>query len=128
MSKQRNPGQKKTGIAHFFAAAAYSAAGFKYMLGETPFRHEIFAGAIVIVLLLFAGAAPLHVIVTLCLAIITLAIEAINSAIELVVDRTSPEISEYAKNAKNLGSFAVLCMLCATGIFAAYALWQALAD
>lgn len=127
MGKKKYSAAKKTGIGHFLAAYGYSIAGFKYMLSETPFRQELIAGVVIIVLLLLAGAAPLHIVLTLCFALITLGAEAINSAIELIVDRTSPEFSDYAKNAKDAGSFAVLCMLLATGVSAAYALWQALA-
>lgn len=133
MSKEKKPKtapkapiEKKTGIAHFFAAAQYSWAGFKFMLGEVPFRHELFALAIIMIILFYVGATPLIILITLCLAITTLAIEAINSAIELIVDRTSPEISEYAKNAKDVGSFAVCAMMIATGCAATYGLYNAI--
>ena len=46
--------------------------------------------------------------------------EAINTAIEELVDRISPEISTVGRNAKDLGSFAVFCLLLANGLYAAY--------
>jgi diacylglycerol kinase (ATP) len=50
----------------------------------------------------------------------TIAIEAINTAIEEIVDLVSPEWSLPAKHAKDLGSFAVFVMLCLNGIFAVF--------
>ena len=47
-------------------------------------------------------------------------VEALNTAIEELVDRVSPEISVVGRHAKDLGSFAVFCLLCANGLFALY--------
>jgi diacylglycerol kinase (ATP) len=44
-------------------------------------------------------------------------VEALNTAIERIVDRTSPEISEFGRVTKDLGSTAVFFMLCAAGLF-----------
>jgi diacylglycerol kinase (ATP) len=52
-----------------------------------------------------------------------LAVEALNTALEEVVDHLSPGWSEFAKNAKDMGSFAVMCTLLATGL---YAVWVVL--
>ena len=46
--------------------------------------------------------------------------EALNTAIEEIVDLVSPEWSLAAKHAKDLGSFAVFSMLCLNGIFALF--------
>ncbi|MNY78719.1 Prokaryotic diacylglycerol kinase [compost metagenome] len=46
--------------------------------------------------------------------------EAVNTAIEELVDRISPEISTVGRNAKDLGSFAVFCLLVANGLYAGY--------
>jgi len=42
-----------------------------------------------------------------------LAVELLNSAIEEIVDRVSPEFSEFAARAKDMGSAAVLISLTA---------------
>ena len=112
------PFEKKTGISHFFAAASYSRDGFLRLWGEAAFRQEIgfFAGALVLFLLVGASAGEFLVMTMLFLALF--AVEAINTAIEELVDRVSPEISETGKHAKDLGSFAVLCTLTATGLYA----------
>ena len=36
------------------------------------------------------------------------------------IDRVSPEISQMGKHAKDLGSFAVFCLILANGVYAAY--------
>lgn len=118
--------EKKTGIAHFFAAARYSLQGLKFMTGEVPFRHEVAALTLILFMLLFLGASALTIILTFSFGIATIAIEAVNSAIELIIDRTSPEISNYAKNAKDVGSFAVACMMIATGAIAGFGAYSTL--
>lgn len=121
-----DPASKKTGLAHLVAATRYSIGGCRKLLGESAFRHEIIAGLALMLTYWLAGVALAHVMISLCLIFITFAVEAINTAIELVIDRTSPEISEYGKDAKDLGSFAVMCLLIANGMFALYAVWSAL--
>ena len=44
------------------------------------------------------------------------AIEALNTAIEEIIDRISPEFSATGRHAKDLGSLAVFCGLLAWGI------------
>ena len=69
-----------------------------------------------------AGVAPIHYVVTLILFLLTSAVEALNTGLEEVVDLVSPEWSQAAKNAKDLGSFAVFCLLCANGCYVIFAL------
>ncbi len=45
------------------------------------------------------------------LLLVLAATEALNTAVELIVDRVSPEFSAFAGQAKDLGSFAVFCLL-----------------
>jgi len=56
------------------------------------------------------------------LMLLLFSIEALNTAIEEIVDRVSPEFSSAARNAKDLGSFAVFCLLMANGGFVLYSL------
>lgn len=120
-------GSKKRGLAHLVAATQYSLGGLRRALHESAFRQELAAAIILLAVYAWAGAALQHYAISLCLIFITLAVEALNTAIELVIDRTSPEISDYGRNAKDLGSFAVMCLLIANGIYAAWALWSTLA-
>jgi diacylglycerol kinase (ATP) len=108
---------KLTGISHFFAAASYSLGGFKRLIKEAAFRQELLFAAVALILLLAVGATLVELMIAVILFLIVFAIEALNTAIEEVIDRISPEISSVGKHAKDLGSFAVLCMLTACGIF-----------
>jgi len=53
-----------------------------------------------------------------------IAVEAINTAIEVIIDKISPEISDTGKHAKDLGSFAVMCLLAVNGIYFLNALFM----
>jgi len=120
-----DPASKKTGFAHLIAATQYSLSGLKRLLKEAAFRHEILAGVLLMIIYWIIGAAMVHLVISLCLILITFAVEALNTAIELVIDRTSPEISDYGRDAKDLGSFAVMCLLFANGAFALFAIASA---
>jgi diacylglycerol kinase (ATP) len=108
---------KLTGITHFFAAAGYSVGGFRRLIKEAAFRQELLFSAVSLILLLAVGATLVELIVAVVLFLVLFGFEALNTAIEEVVDRISPEISMVGKHAKDLGSFAVLCMIAACGIF-----------
>ena len=115
---------KVTGIAHLFAATRYSAQGFARLWGETAFRHELLAAALGLGLLLILGAPLLWIVAVAVLALLTLAVEALNTAIEEIVDHVSPDWSLAAKHAKDMGSFAVMALLFATGLVFAAAVWS----
>ncbi len=108
---------KLTGISHFFAAASYSLGGFKRLIKEAAFRQELLFAAVALILLLAVGATLVELMIAVMLFLVLFAVEALNTAIEEVIDRISPEISSVGKHAKDLGSFAVLCMLAACGLF-----------
>ena len=114
------PVEKQTGIRHLFAAASYSLGGAKRLISEAAFRHELIAFGIAMVAFAIVGATFFQFVAMAILFLLMMAFEAINTAIEEIVDRVSPEISEMGKNAKDLGSFACLCLIVANGVYAAY--------
>ena len=120
MSKKTKLPEKIHGVAHIFAAASYSWAGAKRLWDETAFRHETLAAFLILVIFTLIRADKSFVILAILLILITFAIEALNTAIEEIADMVSPEWSLPAKHAKDLGSLAVLCMLCANGIFTTF--------
>ncbi len=111
---------RKTGIAHFLAAAGYSAGGARRLWRESAFRQEVAALTGLVALFLVVGASSGELLGLFLLGLMVLAIEALNTALEEVVDHISPGWSEFAKHAKDLGSFAVMCVLVATGLYAAW--------
>jgi diacylglycerol kinase (ATP) len=112
--------KKKTGVAHLFAAAQYSAQGFKRLIQESAFRHELlgFVGGLVVFAAI--GASLFEFLGFIVLMMLMFSVEALNTAIEELVDRISPEISTVGRNAKDLGSFAVFCLIIANAAFAVY--------
>ena len=114
------PVEKKTGIAHFFAAGRYSLQGFRRLIGEAAFRHELLALGVGLALFAFVGASAGEFVTFIILMLVLFCVEAVNTAIEELVDRISPEISTVGRNAKDLGSFAVFCLLVANGLYAGF--------
>jgi diacylglycerol kinase (ATP) len=120
MAENHKAPEKVHGMAHIFAAASYSWFGAKRLWGETAFRHELLAGGLVLILFSLIDAATAYFMFAILLILLTLALEALNTAIEEIVNLVSPEWSLTAKHAKDLGSFAVFCMLCSNGVFAIF--------
>ena len=115
---RRNNIQVK-GVGHIIEAAGYSLAGFRVLMREEAARLEFALLLVAIISFFIAGAGWLHYGGLLIIFFALLCVETINTAIELIVDRTSPEISDYGKQTKDLGSFSVFCMLT---IFSVYSL------
>lgn len=115
---------KDTGLRHTIASAGYSYAGFGRLLGETAFRQEMVASLVMLALFLVRGVPIQSYATQAILVLVLFAVEALNTAIEELVDGVSPDYAEFARHAKDLGSFAVFCLLAANGIHAAAALWM----
>lgn len=117
---------KVVGAAHLFAAFGYSVAGATRLLQETAFRQELLMAFGLFALFAYAGAAASAYMILMLLMLVLFAFEAINTAIEEIVDRVSPEWSKTGRHAKDLGSFAVFCMLAANAVYAVSVLFPLL--
>ena len=115
--------ERKVGIAHFFAAASYSIGGARRLLREAAFRQEVLGLTALMAVFAMVGARLPEFLGLLILSLMVLAVEAVNTAIEELVDRASPEWSEFARDTKDMGSFAVMCLLVATGLYAAFVIF-----
>lgn len=105
---------QRRGLLHVIDAAACSLAGFRRLIQETAARLELAGTLLAAGCFVTINAALWQWAVLIALVAFVLAIEALNTAIEIVVDRVSPEWSEAAKHAKDLGSLAVGLMLLLT--------------
>ena len=99
---------------------AESRSTMQRLMGEAAFRHEALAFGVALVLFTLVGAALVEYVALFVLAMVLFAFEALNTAIEELVDRVSPEISSVGKHAKDLGSFACFCLIVANGALVAY--------
>lgn len=112
-----------TGIRHFFAAAGYSISGVRRLWAEAAFRHEVSGGAAILGLLFYLQAPAVEFLIFGALFLLLVAVEALNTAIECIVDHVSPEWAAFARDAKDLGSLGVMCLLLAHGGFLAYVIF-----
>jgi diacylglycerol kinase (ATP) len=113
---------RKSGLAHFFAAAGYSLAGLQRLSRESAFRQEVALVAGLLLLFLVFGASLAEILGLLAIGLALIAVEALNTALEVLVDHLSPGWSQFAKDAKDLGSLAVSCTIGALLIYAAVVL------
>jgi diacylglycerol kinase (ATP) len=121
MTVQEKP-PRKSGIAHFFAAAGYSLGGLQRLFRESAFRQELLLILGLLVLFLALGASLVEILGMLALGLALVAVEALNTALEVLVDHLSPGWSQWAKEAKDLGSLAVACMIGVLVVYAAVVL------
>jgi diacylglycerol kinase (ATP) len=83
-------------------------AAFHY---EASFRLETYLAIIVIPAGLWLGQGGVEKILLILFPVLVLSAELLNSAIEAVVDKVSPEFHELAGRAKDMGSAAVFLLL-----------------
>jgi diacylglycerol kinase (ATP) len=121
MTAQEKP-PRKSGVAHFFAAAGYSLGGLQRLSRESAFRQEVALVAGLVVVLVVFGASLPEVLGLLAIGLILIAVEALNTALEELVDHLSPGWSQFARDAKDLGSMAVACAIGALLIYVAVVL------
>ena len=110
MSTQEKPA-RKSGVAHFLAAAGYSAGGLRRLTQESAFRQEAALILGLVLLLVVLSASLPEVLGLLAIGLLLIAVEALNTALEVLVDHLSPGWSAFAKDAKDLGSLAVACTI-----------------
>jgi len=104
------------GIKRVWKALFYSLSGFQLAYrDEAAFRQELFLVVILtVVCILLPLEAWLKVSIMLSHGLVLIT-ELLNTAIEAIVDKASPEFSEDAKKAKDTASAAVLLSLILAG-------------
>ncbi|WP_027994931.1 diacylglycerol kinase [Simplicispira psychrophila] len=119
-----NAQKSRTGLHRVWHATRYSLDGLRAGWGETAFRQEALAALILLPLSLWLGQSWIEVALLGGSVVLLMVVELLNSGIEAVIDRIGPEWHPLSKQAKDMGSAAVLLsvLLCA-GIWAA-ALFQ----
>jgi len=104
--------ENHTGLKRIIAAGGYSLAGLAYALRrETAFRQEGLLFLLLLPVVFFLPLPWLYKYLLLGLNTLVLIVELLNSAIEKVVDLASPNYHHLAKQAKDMGSAAVLLSL-----------------
>lgn len=107
-----SPYKGAQGLRRLMNAFGYSRDGFAAAWKhEAAFREELLLAVITIPLGLWLGQTGIERALLVGTILIVLIVELLNSAIEAVVDRVSPERHELSKRAKDIGSAAVLLTL-----------------
>ncbi len=102
----------KQGLTRLINAIGYSRDGLRAAWqNEAAFREETLLALIAIPLGLWLGETGMERALLLGSILFILIVEILNSAVEAVVDKASPEKNELAKRAKDMGSAAVLLSL-----------------
>ena len=119
-----NAQKSRTGLDRLWHAARYSMDGLRAVWGQTAFRQEVLAALVLLPAALWLGQSWLEVTLLGGSVVLVLVVELLNSGIEAAIDRIGPEWHLLSKQAKDMGSAAVLLsvLLCA-GIWGA-ALFQ----
>lgn len=114
----------KKGLTRLWNALGYSRDGIAAAWDhEAAFREEILLATIAIPLAFYLGKTGVDRALLVGSIILILIVEILNSAVEAVVDKASPEMHDLAKRAKDMGSAAVLFSLINAAVVWACVLW-----
>ena len=114
----------KQGLTRLFNALGYSrdglAAAWKH---EAAFREEVLLLLVAVPLALYFGQDGMARALLIGSILLVLIVEILNSGLEAIVDKASPEKHELAKRAKDMGSAAVFRSLINAAAIWACVLW-----
>ena len=116
----------KQGLTRLINALGYSRDGLAAAWrNEAAFREEVLLAAVAIPLAIVLGKTGIERALLIGAILLILIVEILNSGLEAVVDKASPEKHELAKRAKDMGSAAVLLSLVNAAVIWACVLWPA---
>jgi diacylglycerol kinase (ATP) len=119
-----NPQKSRRGLDRIWHATLISLDGFRAGWGEAAFRQEVLCAFVMLPAAFWLGRGWVEVSLLAATVMLVLIVELLNTGIEAAINRVGPEWHSFSKNAKDLGSAAVLLsiVLCC-GVWAA-ALWE----
>lgn len=106
------PSTEPRGPRQIWRAFKWSLAGLRAAWRhESSFRLESYLCVILFPIGLWLGQGPIEKSILCGSLVLVLSAELLNSAIEAITDRASPEFHELAGRAKDMGSAAVFLLL-----------------
>jgi len=115
-----NAQKLRTGFSRLWHATGYSLQGLRAGWSEAAFRQEAIAAVVLLPLSFWLGRGWVQVALLAGTVLLVMIVELLNTGIETVVDRISPEWHDLSKRAKDMGSAAVLLsLLLALGVWTA---------
>ncbi|KQP14923.1 diacylglycerol kinase [Pseudorhodoferax sp. Leaf267] len=116
--------KSRKGLDRVWHALGYSLAGLRTGWTESAFRQEAVAACVLVPAAFWLGTTWMQTALLAASVVLVLVVELLNTAIEAAVDRIGQERHDLSRQAKDLGSAAVLlALLLAAGIWIA-ALWE----
>jgi diacylglycerol kinase (ATP) len=107
----------KTGLARLIRAFGFSVCGLTACYrNEAAFRQELLLFVLLLPVIYLLPVSVEFKLLILLVNSLVLILEVVNSALEAIVDKASPEFHELAKHAKDMGSAAVLLTLILAGV------------
>ena len=117
----------RSGLHRIGNAFFYSADGLRHaFVQEAAFRQEILLSCLLLPAALLLPLSPVLKLVLIADNFLVLITELLNSAVESLTDKICSGFDPFAKQAKDMGSAAVLLSLINLGLgwgFALYSLW-----
>lgn len=110
-SEPVNAQKERKGLSRVWHATGYSVAGLRAGWGETAFRQEAIAAAVLLPLAFWLGRNWMETALLAGSVMALMVVELLNTAIETAIDRIGPEWHDLSKRAKDMGSAAVLLSL-----------------
>jgi diacylglycerol kinase (ATP) len=116
--------KSKTGLARLLSAFQYSLKGLASCYrNEEAFRQETIAFVLLLPVIFLLPVTATLKLLLFAVNSLVLIVELLNSAVEAIVDKVSPDFDELAGRAKDMGSAAVLISLIVAAAFWACALY-----
>jgi diacylglycerol kinase (ATP) len=119
-----NPQKSRRGLDRIWHATLISLDGFRAGWGEAAFRQEVLCAFVMLPAAFWLGRGWVEVSLLAATVMLVLIVELLNTGIEAAINRVGPEWHSFSKNAKDLGSAAVLLSIVLCGGVWAAALWQ----
>ena len=119
------PSTEPRGPKQIYKALIWSLKGLRASWTfEASFRLEVYLSIVLFPLGLWLGRGAVEKVLLVGCLILVLAAEILNSAIEAVVDKTTPEFHGLAGRAKDMGSAAVFLLMLNVALCWGLILWQ----
>ena len=119
------PSTEPRGPKQIYKALKWSLNGLRASWTfEASFRLEVYLSVVLFPLGLWLGRGAVEKAMLAGCLVLVLTAEILNSAIEAVVDKTTPEFHELAGRAKDMGSAAVFVLMMNVVLCWGLILWQ----
>lgn len=120
-----NSPQANNGLGRIWRATRFSWGGLRSTWRtQAAFRQEVWVGLALVPAAALLGRTALERAALLCLWLLVLVAELLNTGLEAIVDRIGPEQHELSGMAKDVGSAAVLVTILICGVMWAAVAWD----